>query len=125
MSVQNQRCISFTLHSNGLLILVRFFVSGPLMIITQKVTSLAFCIHDGIARAESDLSKSQKNYAIKKIPSALEYFGYALQFPTLMAGPLLFYKDYMDFIDGKNLLPTPPPVSNLSYYLYSLICNER
>ncbi|KAI4458117.1 porcupine [Holotrichia oblita] len=84
-------------------------ISGPLMIITQKVTSLAFCIHDGIARAETELSKSQKIYAVNKIPSALEYFSYALQFPSLMAGPALFYKDYIDFIDGKNLLPAPQP----------------
>lgn len=81
------------------------------MIITQKVTSLAFCIHDGIARAETELSKSQKTYAVNKIPSALEYFSYALQFPSLMAGPALFYKDYIDFIDGKHLLPNSQPVS--------------
>ncbi|KRT85710.1 hypothetical protein AMK59_1035, partial [Oryctes borbonicus] len=84
-------------------------ISGPLMIITQKVTSLAFCIHDGIARAESELSRTQKAYAVKNIPSALEYFSYSLQFPSLMAGPALFYKDYIDFIDGKNFLPTTPP----------------
>lgn len=81
------------------------------MIITQKVTSLAFCIHDGIARGESELSKSQQLYAVKKIPSTLEYFSFALQFPSLMAGPSMFYKDYIDFIDGKNLLPTPQTVS--------------
>lgn len=87
------------------------------MIITQKVTSLAFSIHDGISRAESELSKTQKLYAVKKIPSALEYFSYTLQFPTLMAGPALFYKDYIDFIDGKSLLPTPTPVSKERFML--------
>lgn len=105
-------------------------IAGPLMIITQKVTSLAFCIHDGIARAESELSNSQNLYAVKKIPSALEYFSYALQFPSLMAGPALFYKDYIDFIDGKSLLPAAQPVGIMGYTFsifngcrFQLICH--
>ncbi|XP_017772737.1 PREDICTED: lysophospholipid acyltransferase 1 [Nicrophorus vespilloides] len=81
-------------------------ITGPLMVVTQKVTSLAFCIHDGICRKESELTKNQLVYAVKNIPTPLEYFSYVLQFPTLMAGPALFYKDYIDFIDGKNF-PTP------------------
>ena len=91
----------------------RWWMSGPLMIITQKVTSLAFSIHDGIARAESELTNSQKLYAVRKIPSALEYFSFALQFPTIMAGPAMFYKDYVDFIDGKHLLQSSSTVSGL------------
>jgi lysophospholipid acyltransferase 1/2 len=78
-------------------------ITGPLMVITQKVTSLAFNLHDGLARTQEELSKSQKLYAVTKLPSALEYFSFALHFPSLMAGPSMFYKDYMDFIDGSNL----------------------
>lgn len=77
-------------------------VTGPLMVMTQKVTSLAFCIHDGFKR-ENDLTTSQKYYAVRRIPTALEYFSYMLQFHTLMVGPLVFYRDYVDFIDGTNL----------------------
>ncbi|KAF5297472.1 hypothetical protein FQR65_LT10008 [Abscondita terminalis] len=79
-------------------------ITGPLMVITQKVTSLAFNLHDGLARLDSELSKNRKLYAVYKLPSPLEYFSYSLAFPALMAGPVLFYKDYMDFIDGKHLL---------------------
>lgn len=74
------------------------------MIITQKVTLLTFSIHDGLARDENALTKSQKFYAIRKIPSTLEYFAYILQFQGLMAGPLIFYNDYVEFIDGTNIL---------------------
>ena len=73
------------------------------MVITQKVTSLAFHLHDGLTKNQEDLSKSQKVYAITKLPTALEYFSFSLHFPSLMAGPVMFYKDYMDFIDGSNL----------------------
>ncbi|XP_025836121.1 lysophospholipid acyltransferase 2 isoform X2 [Agrilus planipennis] len=79
-------------------------VTGPLMVITQKVTSLAFNIHDGLTRKEVDLSKNQKYYAVRRMPTALEYFSYALNFPALMAGPAIFYRDYMDFIDGKSFM---------------------
>nr|XP_022910561.1 membrane-bound O-acyltransferase domain-containing protein 2 [Onthophagus taurus] len=89
-------------------------ISGPLMIITQKVTSLAFCLHDGLTKNDSDLSKTQQFYAIKKIPSALEYFSYALQFPSLMAGPALYYKDYIDFIDGNNFLSAQSSSSQMA-----------
>ncbi|KAF5305485.1 hypothetical protein FQA39_LY01576 [Lamprigera yunnana] len=83
-------------------------ITGPLMVITQKVTSLAFNLHDGLTRLDTELSKHRKTYAVYKLPSLLEYFSYALAFPALMAGPVLFYKDYIDFIDGKNLLQKPP-----------------
>ncbi|KAF2885530.1 hypothetical protein ILUMI_20680 [Ignelater luminosus] len=82
-------------------------ITGPLMVITQKVTSLAFSIHDGFARNDSELTKSQRFYAVYRLPSPLEYFSYALAFPALMAGPVLFYKDYIDFIDGNNLIQKP------------------
>lgn len=82
------------------------------MVITQKVTSLAFSIHDGLSRKDTELSKGQKKYAVYTLPSALEYFSFALTFPALMAGPALFYQDYMDFINGNNLIQKASSVSN-------------
>lgn len=43
----------------------------------------------------------QKHHAIVKLPSALEYFSYVLNFQGLLAGPLVFYRDYMEFIEGS------------------------
>ncbi|XP_053672507.1 lysophospholipid acyltransferase 6 [Anopheles nili] len=79
-------------------------ITGPLMIITQKVTSLAFSIHDGFTREMKDLTQSQQQHAIRKLPSALEFFSYTLHFQGLMAGPLVFYKDYIDFIEGCHIM---------------------
>lgn len=79
-------------------------ITGPLMVITQKVTLLTFSIHDGFTRDENELTKSQKFHAIRTLPTALEYFSYMLHFQGLMAGPLVFYKDYIEFIEGSNIL---------------------
>lgn len=76
------------------------------MVVTQKVTSLAFSIHDGLCRKDSEMTKNQRHYAVRRIPTTLEYFSFVLQFPSLMAGPAMFYKDYIDFIDGNNFHTT-------------------
>lgn len=86
------------------------------MVIVQKVTSLAFNIHDGIARNETELTKGQKEYAVKVYPTPLEYFSYVLQFPTIMAGPVLFYNDYMAFIKGESLIYESSTVRSLGFY---------
>eukprot|EP00099_Drosophila_melanogaster_P011948 NP_001286265.1 oysgedart, isoform B [Drosophila melanogaster] len=88
-------------------------ITGPLMIITQKVTSLAFSIHDGFVRGDEELTKAQQYHAIRKMPSALEYFSYVWHFQSILAGPLVFYKDYIEFVEGYNLLSTPPGNGNL------------
>lgn len=79
-------------------------ITGPLMVITQKVTLLTFSIHDGLTRDANELSKQQQFYAVRKLPSALEFFAYVLHFQSLMAGPLVVYKDYIEFIEGTNIL---------------------
>ncbi|XP_058810867.1 lysophospholipid acyltransferase 6 isoform X2 [Phymastichus coffea] len=76
-------------------------VTAPLMVITQKVTSLAYSVHDGLTRKEDELTPSQRYYAVQKMPTVLEYFSYVFQFQALMAGPIIFYRDYIDFIHGR------------------------
>lgn len=89
------------------------------MIITQKVTTLAFSIHDGVSRDECELSKSQQYHAVRKLPSALEYFAYMLHFQGLLAGPLVFYRDYIEFIEGYQILKHTPSsnVSEIAFHL--------
>lgn len=83
-------------------------ITGSLMIITQKVTTLAFSIHDGLSRDDHELTKSQRYHAVQKIPSVLEYFAYVLHFQGLMAGPVVLYKDYIEFIEGCHILKHAP-----------------
>ncbi|XP_064002417.1 lysophospholipid acyltransferase 2 isoform X1 [Pogoniulus pusillus] len=85
--------------------------SGPMMIITQKITSLAFEIHDGMCRRNEDLTPSQRCLAVRRMPSLLEYLSYNCNFMGILAGPLCSYKDYITFIEGRSYQP-PQPAAN-------------
>ncbi|KAM6453858.1 lysophospholipid acyltransferase 1 isoform 1-T2 [Liasis olivaceus] len=77
--------------------------SGPLMIVTQKITTLAFQIHDGIGKKAEDLTSEQNQHAIKRRPSLLEYLSYQLNFMSIIAGPCSNFKDYIAFIEGRHV----------------------
>uniref|UniRef100_A0AAY4CTM5 Membrane bound O-acyltransferase domain containing 2b n=1 Tax=Denticeps clupeoides TaxID=299321 RepID=A0AAY4CTM5_9TELE len=69
--------------------------TGPMMVITQKITSLAFEIHDdGFSPLNQFLSTD------RRMPSLLEYFSYNCNFMGILAGPTCSYKDYIAFIEG-------------------------
>ncbi|XP_048861083.1 lysophospholipid acyltransferase 2 isoform X2 [Brienomyrus brachyistius] len=75
--------------------------TGPMMVITQKITSLAFEIHDGMAVKEEILTASQRCLAVRRIPSLLEYLSYNCNFMGILAGPTCSYNDYIAFIEGS------------------------
>lgn len=101
-------------------------ISGPVMINTQKLTALAFAFYDGyrskqrakLQRPDEDkrnppLSDDQEKQKITNLPSPVEFLSYIFYFHGVIVGPLCFYKDYRDFIEGQNLLviPTSQPVT--------------
>ncbi|XP_058434331.1 lysophospholipid acyltransferase 2 isoform X2 [Marmota monax] len=75
---------------------------NPMMIITQKITSLAYEIHDGMVRKDEELTPSQRGLAVRRMPSLLEYVSYNCNFMGILAGPLCSYKDYITFIEGRS-----------------------
>ncbi|XP_048404335.1 lysophospholipid acyltransferase 1 isoform X1 [Stegostoma tigrinum] len=77
--------------------------SGPLMIVTQKITSLAFQMHDGLGRKEEELTTEQRRLAVSSRPTLLEYCSYHLNFLGILAGPASNYKDYIAFIEGNHI----------------------
>ncbi|CAN9513997.1 unnamed protein product [Ophioblennius macclurei] len=77
--------------------------SGPLMIVTQKITTLAFQLHDGISKKSEQLTSEQKLMAINVRPSLIEYLSYNLNFLSVLVGPCNDYKDYIDFIEGRHI----------------------
>lgn len=80
-------------------------VTGPLMVATQKVTSIAFNLHDGMTEKKNVvLHPEQRRQMVSRFPSPLEFYSYVLHYHTLMCGPLVFFNDYMDFIRGKQFL---------------------
>lgn len=78
-------------------------ITGALMMVTQKVTALAFHWHDGYnGSRRPTLSARQRHHAVYRLPGVLAYFAYCLHFHGLLAGPVVQFKDYMDFIEGTN-----------------------
>ncbi|XP_061572410.1 lysophospholipid acyltransferase 1 [Cololabis saira] len=77
--------------------------SGPLMIVTQRITTLAFQLHDGMCKKSEQLTSEQKLMAINARPSLIEYLSYNLNFLSVLVGPCSNYKDYIDFIEGTHI----------------------
>ncbi|XP_077126071.1 membrane-bound glycerophospholipid O-acyltransferase 1 isoform X1 [Ranitomeya variabilis] len=77
--------------------------SGPLMIVTQKITTLAFQLHDGICKHPDMLSKQQLKDAIMRKPTFLEYISYHLNFMSILAGPCSNFNEYVGFIEGRHI----------------------
>ncbi|XP_016054661.1 PREDICTED: lysophospholipid acyltransferase 2 isoform X2 [Miniopterus natalensis] len=75
---------------------------NPMMILTQKITSLAYEVHDGMFRKDEELTPSQRDLAVRRMPSLLEYLSYNCNFMGILAGPLCSYKDYITFIEGRS-----------------------
>uniref|UniRef100_A0A673MP97 Membrane bound O-acyltransferase domain containing 2a n=1 Tax=Sinocyclocheilus rhinocerous TaxID=307959 RepID=A0A673MP97_9TELE len=65
--------------------------TGPMMVITQKITSVAFEIHDVFLCI---------CVLFRRMPSLLEYFSYNCNFMGILAGPTCSYNDYIAFIEG-------------------------
>ncbi|KAK3087520.1 hypothetical protein FSP39_006924 [Pinctada imbricata] len=83
-------------------------ITGPLMILTQKTTSIAFALHDGTQKSDDQLNPDQKKQKIVEIPSPLAYSSYVFSFHNIMCGPLVFYSDYIHFIEGTDGSYDPP-----------------
>nr|DBA24517.1 TPA: hypothetical protein GDO54_012158 [Pyxicephalus adspersus] len=66
--------------------------SGPLMIVTQKITTLAFQLHDELISC-----------FFRKRPTLLEYLSYHLNFMSILAGPCSSFQDYISFIEGRHI----------------------
>lgn len=90
------------------------------MVNTQKLTALAFSFFDGYRskqrekrrRPDEDedcpaLTEDQEKQKILNIPHPIEFLSYVFYFHGICVGPLCFYKDYLDYIEGRNLLVIP------------------
>jgi lysophospholipid acyltransferase 1/2 len=78
-------------------------ITSPMMIFTQKLTSLAFAYHDGM-KPDKQLSPDQLSQAIKHKPHIIEFLSFVFNFQGIIVGPLCFYQDYIEFINGNNIL---------------------
>jgi len=78
------------------------------MVLTQKLTSLAFSVMDGVNEKKGkELSPLQKQRIVRELPNPMEFCSYVFQFQSMLAGPLVFYDDFKEFIH----VPLPEEVS--------------
>ncbi|XP_068615563.1 lysophospholipid acyltransferase 1 [Brachionichthys hirsutus] len=77
--------------------------SGPLMMVTQKITTLAFQLHDGFCKKSEQLTLEQRRLAIYVRPPLIEYLSYNLNFLSVLVGPCSNFNDYVDFIEGRHI----------------------
>ncbi|XP_022105774.1 lysophospholipid acyltransferase 2-like [Acanthaster planci] len=77
---------------------------GPMMILTVKTSSLAFSIHDGFTKDESKLNSLQKQLVVRRYPRFLEFWSYIFSPQGLLVGPICYFSNYVDFIQGNNFI---------------------
>ncbi|XP_072277180.1 lysophospholipid acyltransferase 2-like [Pyxicephalus adspersus] len=78
-----------------------------LMMLTQKISRVAFEYHDGAILNDQSLSPSQRRLAIRSSPGLLPYFSYTVGFLGLLAGPVCSFNDYKIFIHGDEKIGNP------------------
>jgi len=108
--------------------------TGPQMVLTIKLYSLAYNLYDGevLAKGKEDrAAKKCASLAVTDLPNPLEFLGYTFCFSNVLAGPAYEYRIYADACDGtllytKDGKPRGPIPSNvwptLKAFLLSLLC---
>jgi lysophospholipid acyltransferase len=73
-------------------------ITGAQMVMLMKLSAFCWNVHDGRLKQEG-LSEHQRNRAIVQMPSILDYAGYILFFPSLMAGPAFDFREYQKWLE--------------------------
>jgi lysophospholipid acyltransferase len=73
-------------------------ITGAQMVLVMKLTAFCWNVHDGRIKSEY-LNEYQKEKAIYKMPSFLDYAGFVLFFPSFLVGPAFDYNDYRRWIE--------------------------
>ncbi|KAF1974528.1 MBOAT-domain-containing protein [Bimuria novae-zelandiae CBS 107.79] len=85
-------------------------ITGAQMVMVMKLTAFCWNVQDG-RLPDSELSDFQKEHAVRNLPNLLDYTGYFLFFPALMAGPAFDYCDYSRYI-STTMFTLPPGVDS-------------
>jgi len=81
-------------------------ITGAQMVMVMKLSAFCWNVQDGRS-PEKDLVDFQKEHAVRKMPALLDYIGYVLFFPSLMAGPAFDYVDYQRWLE-TTMFQIPP-----------------
>jgi len=81
-------------------------ITGAQMVLVMKLCAFCWNVHDG-RLPDEDLEEFQRDRAIKELPGLLDYAGYVLFFPSLMAGPAFDYVEYRRWLE-TTMFELPP-----------------
>jgi lysophospholipid acyltransferase len=81
--------------------------TSPQMLLTIKLSSFTWCCADGHRPDQDQLTESQKQHAIKRLPSLLEFFSYVFFFVGFLTGPIADYTEYQAFTDRSMFRKEP------------------
>jgi lysophospholipid acyltransferase len=73
-------------------------ITGAQMVLVMKLSAFCWNVADGTL-PDDQLTDFQKSRRIIELPSFLDYAGYVLFFPSLLAGPSFDYNEYKGWID--------------------------
>uniref|UniRef100_A0A6B2L3V2 Uncharacterized protein n=1 Tax=Arcella intermedia TaxID=1963864 RepID=A0A6B2L3V2_9EUKA len=84
-----------------------FDVTMQLMIVVQKLTTFGYNLYDGTKNPKP--TPDQQKYAIKELPSYLEFLGWIYMPSNFSMGPTMEFNEYRDVVEGNypktNILP--------------------
>ncbi|GAA5895204.1 lysophospholipid acyltransferase [Sporobolomyces salmoneus] len=75
-------------------------ITGSQMVLTMKLISFAWSVYDGQLPLEK-LDKTQQASRIENVPNLLQFMGYCLFFPSILAGPSYTYRSYDSFTSKR------------------------
>lgn len=81
-------------------------ITGAQMVMVMKLSGFCWNVWDG-KQDPKELDDYQKDRAVKKMPSPLDYAGYVAFFPSIMAGPAFDYVDYRRWLE-TSMFDLPP-----------------
>lgn len=81
-------------------------ITAAQMVLVMNLTTFAWDVYDGQIRSYEQCDDAQKKTRISKMPSLLEFLGYAFYFPGVMIGPSTRFSDYARWADNSIYPPT-------------------
>lgn len=83
--------------------------TGPQMLLVIKFTSFAYDYDDGQTG-----DPTRQKFALKHMPTFLEFLGFTYCFPTFLAGPAFELKEYLHVIERPHVSAISSPVKAAS-----------
>lgn len=76
-------------------------ITAMQMVAVMNLSTFAWDCYDGQIRTEAQCDDAQKKSRITKMPSLLEFLGYAFYFPGVLVGPSTRFCDYRAWSTGE------------------------